>query len=253
MVISDYHRAFVEAFGRDDVKAPHLHALRKRYGWKVGREPGRFVGRQRNRRYSAEELSFIESRQSMSRRALHEAFVKEFVRSDIKVDDIKALCTRNGWKTGRDGHFEKGATPANKGKKMPFNANSAQTQFKKGNLTGRANVNYKPVGAERRSKEGYVERKVHDGLPLQSRWRGVHMLLWEEINGPVPEGHCLKCLDGNKGNTHPSNWALVPRALLPRLNGKWGRGYDAAPAELKPVIMTVVKMEHMARKLRRTK
>lgn len=36
MVISDYHRAFCEAFGRD-VSAQNLHALRKRKGWKTGR------------------------------------------------------------------------------------------------------------------------------------------------------------------------------------------------------------------------
>ena len=41
MVIGDYHRAFVEAFGRADVTAAHLHGLRKRKGWKVGPELAR--------------------------------------------------------------------------------------------------------------------------------------------------------------------------------------------------------------------
>lgn len=36
MVISDYARAFNEAFGRD-VAAKNLHALRKRKGWSTGR------------------------------------------------------------------------------------------------------------------------------------------------------------------------------------------------------------------------
>jgi hypothetical protein len=35
----------------------------------------------------------------------------------------------------------------------------------------------------------------------------------------------LKCLDGNKQNTDPSNWEAVPRALLPRLAG--GNRYGA--------------------------
>ena len=37
MVISDYHRAFCEAFGRADVSAVNLHSLRKRKGWRTGR------------------------------------------------------------------------------------------------------------------------------------------------------------------------------------------------------------------------
>jgi hypothetical protein len=66
----------------------------------------------------------------------------------------------------------------------------------------------------------------------------------------VPEGCALKCLDGNKRNTDPANWEAVPRELLPRLNGRFGRGYDAAPAEIKPVIMATAKLEYAARVLR---
>lgn len=44
MKIGDYHRVFVEAFGRADVSAVNLHSLRKRKGWRTGRtgriEPG---------------------------------------------------------------------------------------------------------------------------------------------------------------------------------------------------------------------
>jgi hypothetical protein len=48
-------------------------------------------------------------------------------------------------------------------------------------------------------------------------------------------------------NTDPDNWALIPRALLPRLNGVHGRGYDEAPADLKPAILAVTTLEHTAR------
>lgn len=41
--------------------------------------------------------------------------------------------------------------------------------------------------------------------------------------------------------------------LLPRLNGIYGRGYDKAPGELKPVIMAVSKLEHKARTARQKK
>lgn len=200
--------------------------------------------------YSAEELAGLEARQTMARRDLHAAFVAAFGRDEIKADDIKSLCTRKGWKTGRDGRLKPGNVPLNKGRKMPFNANSARTQFKKGNRTDRANQVWKPIGTERLSKDGYLERKVHDGLPLQSRWRAVHLINWEAVNGPIPAGHALKCLDGDRSNTAAANWECVPRAMLPRLAGRWTVGYDDAPPELKPAILATAKLAHRAKQMR---
>lgn len=158
---------------------------------------------------------------------------------------------------GRTGRYEKGATPINKG--VPCepgrggrHPNARATQFTKGERRGVAIKLYKPIGTERLSKEGYLEQKVHDGMPLQSRWRAVHLIRWEAIHGSIPEGMCLKCL-GDKRDTDPSNWEAVPRALLPRLNGRFGRGYDHAPADLKPTIMVVTKLEHRARTLKRAR
>lgn len=197
--------------------------------------------------YADDELDFIEETATYPRRQAHAAFCALFGRDDVSLQAYKSLCKRMGWMTGRTGCFEKGHAPANKGQKMPFNANSARTQFKKGNRTGMANENYKPIGTERMSKDGYLERKMHDGLPLQSRWRAVHLINWEAVNGPVPEGHCLKCLDGDKANVDPSNWICIPRALLPRLAGRWSQGYDDAPDELKPLILATAKLAHAAR------
>lgn len=197
--------------------------------------------------YSDEELSFLEWRQAFSRRELHAAFVERFGRTDITLDHIKALCSRKGWSTGRDGCFVKGQAPFNKGKPHPARGRAAETQFKKGSMTGAAAAKYKPIGTERLNKDGYLERKIHDGMPLQSRWRLVHLIRWEELNGPLPVGLALKCLDGDRRNTEPSNWRPVPRALLARLGGRYGRGYDAAPSELKPTILAIAELEHAAR------
>lgn len=197
--------------------------------------------------WSEDELDFIEETSSSPRRLAHAAFCELFDRTDVSLGAYNSLCKRMGWLTGRTGCFGKGHVPVNKGKPMPFNANSARTRFRKGNRTGRANEIYKPIGTERLSKEGYLERKIHDGMPLQSRWRAVHLINWEAANGPVPDGHCLKCLDGDKANVDPANWECIPRALLPRLNGRFGRSFDTAPNELKPVIMATAKLAHRAR------
>lgn len=205
--------------------------------------------------YSAEELAFLEERRQMPRRDLHAAFVSAFGRDDVSVENLKRLCFRKGWPTGRTGCFEKGIVPLNKGKPCApgtggRHPNARKTQFRKGSMSGRAAQLYKPIGAERLSKEGYRERKIHDGLPMRSRWQLVQRVEWEALHGPIPAGMVLKCRDGNRLNTDPSNWEMLPRALLPRLNGRFGRGYDDAPAELKATIMAVAKLEHRVRERR---
>ena len=201
--------------------------------------------------YSAAEIAWIRAHSTWPRRKAHHAFCERFGRSDVSFDNFKALCTRKGWVTGRTGRFEKGITPANKGKRMPFNANSAKTRFRKGQLPH----NTKFLGHERVSKNGYVEISIDEVNPhtgFERRYVLKHLHLWQQVNGPVPEGHCLKCMDGNKTNTDPSNWTAVPRALLPRLNGRWtGVGFDAAPPELKPAILATAKLHHAARERRK--
>jgi hypothetical protein len=196
--------------------------------------------------YTPHQLAFIKRRKKMCRRELYAAFVLAFPRRrNVSIANLTALCKRKGWFTGRNGCFEKGAIPANKGKKMPFNPNSARTQFKKGNLPHNTNYLYH----ERVSKDGYVEISVDQTNPhtgFERRYVLKHRWLWEQKHGPVPEGMCLKC-QRDRLNTDPANWQLVPRALLPRLNGRFGRGYDAAPNDLKPTILAVAKLEHQVR------
>jgi len=94
-----------------------------------------------------------------------------------------------------------------------------------------------------------AETNPHTGYAR--RYVAKHRHLWEAAHGPLPEGMVLKCLDGDKTNCDPANWEAIPLALLPRLNGRFGRGYDAAPAEVKPVILAVCKLEHRAREIRK--
>ena len=52
-------------------------------------------------RYSLEELAFLEEHATHPRKALHAWFVHRFKRTDVTADNIKGLCTRNGWNTPR--------------------------------------------------------------------------------------------------------------------------------------------------------
>ncbi|WP_301457864.1 HNH endonuclease signature motif containing protein [Pseudorhodobacter sp.] len=184
---------------------------------------------------------------------MHQNFVAVFSRPDVAPTNINSLCKRMGWMTGRNGCFPKGQMPHNKGQKMAFNANSAATRFK----TGIVPQNIKPLWSERIGKSGYIEMKVPEVNPYtghSTRYRLKHIWLWEKANGPIPEGMALKSRDGDRTNAAPENWTAVPRAILPRLNGRrWSRGYDKAPAELKPAIMAVTKLEHAAREAMKAK
>jgi hypothetical protein len=200
-------------------------------------------------KYSAQELAWLEANRGMVIGDYYRAFQKRFQRQDVSANNLHALRKRKGWKTGRTGQFQTGQKPHNKGKKMPFHPNSARTQFKKGNLPHNANH----LGHERVSKDGYVEISIDERNPhtgYERRYVLKHRYLWEKANGPVPEGMCLKCRDGNKTNTDPENWILIPRALLPRLNGgKSGKHpkYDEAEPELRPTILAVAQLSHAAK------
>jgi hypothetical protein len=244
MVISDYHAAFVAAFGRSDVTAPHLHGLRKRKVWKVGRDPGRYVGR--NLQYTEAEMEWLRANCTMEIKEYHRAYCEQFKCDDVTASALHSLRKRFSLKTGRTGRFDKGAVPWSKGKKIGNNPGSARTQFR----TGKDPHNFKGAGHESLGDDGYFWIVTDRTNPWTgaSTWRvHKHRFLWKQQHGPVPEGMVLKSKDGNRLNAEPSNWEPVPIGILPRLNGKSGRGYDVAPAELKPTIMAVAKLEHRLR------
>jgi hypothetical protein len=93
-----------------------------------------------------------------------------------------------------------------------------ETQFQKGVRQGVAVRLYKPVGTERISKDGYLERKVNEDLPLQRRWRAVHLVMWEAVNGPVPKSHAVVFINGDKRDVRLENLRLITRAELMKRN-----------------------------------
>jgi hypothetical protein len=203
--------------------------------------------------YSAAEMAWLEANRWMVIGDYHRAFCMKFERSDLSAINLHSLRKRKGWKTGRTGQFVKGAEPVNKGKRCPpgkggRHPNARRTQFRKGNLPH----NTKHLGHERLAKDGYVEISIDETNPhtgFERRYVLKHRWRWEKEHGPVPEGMILKC-KGDRLNTDPSNWQLVPRAILPRLNGgshKTWLAYDAAPPEIRPTILAVAQLEDQIR------
>lgn len=108
------------------------------------------------------------------------------------------------------GRFEKGHNTWNKGKKgWQAGGRSVDTQFKAGQKPSNT---WRPIGAERTTKDGILYRKVTDTGDKRTDWRAVHIINWEAVNGAVPAGRFLVCKDGNRDNRSPDNWEPVTRA-----------------------------------------
>lgn len=147
------------------------------------------------------------------------------------IRSIKNRTTKLGLRKATNaGQFSAGKSSWNKGVNFYAGGRSVETQFKKGELTGRAKEIVKPIGSERLSKDGYLQRKINNDLPFYKRWRGVHIVNWEAINGPLPKGHALIFRDGNKRNTAVENLELVKRQDLMRRNSLHNYGVEIARA-----------------------
>lgn len=151
---------------------------------------------------------------------------------------------RRGDNVGARSRFRSGHVPANKGLRRPGYApgRMRETQFRKGERNGVAVDLYKPIGTERISKDGYLERKVNDDLPLQARWRAVHLIVWEAANGPLPRGFAVSFLNRDKTDIRLENLALISRADLCRRNS-----IHNLPPELKGAITALGALKRRVR------
>lgn len=96
--------------------------------------------------------------------------------------------------------FKPGITPWNKGVHWVAGGRSAETRFKKGEMSGAAQHNYVPIGSYRINADGHLEQKTTDDPALvpARRWTPVSRLVWEREHGPIPEGFMVVFRPGMK-------------------------------------------------------
>lgn len=137
-----------------------------------------------------------------------------------------------------EGCFQQGHTSWNKGLKgFQAGGRSVETQFKRGQLSGRARALLKPVGAERISKDGYLERKITTEKRGSQRWKAVHRIIWEEAHGPISQGYAVCFKNGDRRDVRLNNLCLVHRSDLMRRNTVHNYGPEiAAAVQLKGAI-----------------
>lgn len=123
--------------------------------------------------------------------------------------NIKAFYANNGLSSGLKG--SEGYSPPNKGKKGLILPGCEKGWFQKGNVPH----NWLPIGTISKKNDGYLWKKIKDDPKAgRANWRQLHILVWEEANGPVPEGKKIAFLDGNQENCAMENLVLTDAAEI---------------------------------------
>ena len=148
-----------------------------------------------------------------------------------------------GWKknhktpSGYDTRFRPGRTSELKGKVWnefltpEQQEKLKQTQFKKGHIP----QNRREIGNIKERCDGYLWIKIKDHSKNEN-WTQYHRYIWEQANGPIPEGYKIIFLDGDRTNCKLENLMLVSDEALATAN-KWF-GLTSDPEINKTIIRT---------------
>ena len=190
-------------------------------------------------KWGREVMEFIQEnsagRQSSE---LHEMLTEKFGEI-MTLGQLRAFKKNHRITSGCDTRFKKGQEPWSKGKPHELTGRSAETVFRKGHRPH----NTVPVGTISDKVTGYLRIKVAE----PNRWRFLHHIVWEQKHGPIPKGHMVIFLDGNRYNCEPENLALISMAEH-GVMAKLGMRFE--DAELTKCSITMARLT-MAMKKRR--
>lgn len=146
-------------------------------------------------RYPHEKTEKIAADLAMN---LHQVYNKAN-RLGIKKSVEYMASTEAGRTNGKQGigtRYVKGHATWNKGMKG-LDIGGKETRFKKGQMPH----NTLGIGTYRITRDGTLQRKIGNAKGSNSkRWRGVHELVWIDVNGPVPPKHICVFKQGMRTN-----------------------------------------------------
>lgn len=174
--------------------------------------------------------------------------------TNFTATGMKQFRQRNKIKSGLTGWYQRGHEPGNKGKKWEdyipperleeVRKAAAPTQFKKGQKP----PNELPIGAIVINSYGYKLRKKQMTGTLWERWEFLHRAVWEEHNGPIPEGMVVSFRDSNKLNCDISNLMLITKGENAAMSRKH---YRSENPELTDAGLAITRLSITAEKLRK--
>lgn len=188
-------------------------------------------------KYLKEHEDFLIKHKDSPRGALTKSFNEKF----NVLQNVKALsqkCRKLGLICPNNGCFKKGNIPLNKGKKGFMGAN--KTSFAKGNIP----QNIKKVGSISYRKDKNGRHYAHIKVAEPSRWKMLHVYIWEQKYGNLPKGYCVIFKDKDTLNTNIDNLMLISRSELVRLNQK----YATIDKSLKETALQIIKLNEEVRK-----
>lgn len=183
-----------------------VKCAKSRYHLKSGTQGGNPKGY--SSKYPEGMAAYVESiAQGKSTAEMVEAVNRKYGAGTISIRQMKSYKRNHNIHTGLSGRFELGHIPANKGKKMSAElyAKAAPTMFKKGHVP----ANHMEVGEYTHTSDGYLVQKVKENGMQRERFEYVHRRVWEDHNGPIPEGKMVCFLDGDKDNCSIENLVLL--------------------------------------------
>lgn len=230
---------FNEYFGLNKTEKAINSAL-KNHKIRCGRKGSDRIVTKSRRLFTEEQEAFIRREYPQRSRAELTEVFNVWFGTQIKEDQIKCFVANHGVQSGRSGQFKKGSLPWNTGTKGKRLTTRNSGSFRKGSVP----PNRKPIGTERIcKKDGFVLIKVAETDPntgFPTRYKHKHRHVWEQKNGPVPDGMIIAFRDGNKLNCDPENLMLISRLELLLLNK---HGYHEMPDELKPSVLGLAKLK----------
>ena len=219
-----------------------IHSFFNNHGIKrVRHKPGKGNGKPRS--FTPEQVQWLRENIAGRSHAEIASELNTLFNDNKTVEQIKTFIGNRGLNTGRTGCFETGHKPWNNGTKGQKLTGPNAGTFKKGNVP----ANREPLWDERICpKDGYIlmkvpERDPHTGFP--TRYKHKHVWIWEQANGPVPEGMAGFLIDADKLHCELVNLMLVTRGELLLLNL---HKYKDHPPEIRPSILALAKLEAKA-------
>lgn len=164
--------------------------------------------------------------------------VSKTFHKEINAAQIKAIRGRLKIDSGLTGRFEKGHVPPNKGRKGYHSPGSEKGWFQKGHRPW----NHNEVGDEAWTTDGYLKIKIAE----PNKWKMKHVLEWEKVNGPIPEGKMITFLNGDHADCRPENLALITNTENLIMNNMKIRSSDP---DVTKTGITVAKLKHKIRKM----
>ena len=171
----------------------------------------------------------------------------------ISWEQVRAYLKNHKIKTGRTGYFHKGHVPWTKGKRYEEVVKDPEkrrgfyeNQFREGNEPH----NTLPVGSIVKNCDGYLMRKKQMKGSQWERWEFLHRAVWEEHNGPIPEGMLIGFKDSNPLNCDIDNLILISRPEHVAMNK---RGYRSQDPDLTVAGLTVVRIDQRCKAIMKEK